>query len=113
MAAVDRQLQWTTGKVAFTGERLEDVIEELNRYITRPLAIRDPALGRTPIGGAFDTRNADAYAEDLTAFFERIASAPSRPPSRNSVCTSYCKRFASAAFRRISTGNFFGFVRLS
>jgi len=81
MVGVERQLQWTLGKVTFNGERLEDVIRDLNRYITRPLEIRDPALRRTPIGGAFDTRNADAYAEDLTEFFgrERIGHAEPEP----------------------------------
>jgi transmembrane sensor len=69
MDAVEQQLQWTTGKVMFAGERLEDVIRELNRYIAHPLTIRDSKLRRTPIGGAFDTQNADAYAEDLTTFF--------------------------------------------
>ncbi len=64
------------GKVTFNGDRLEDVIRELNRHVSRPLVIRDPRLRRTPIGGAFDTHNADAYAEDLTEFFGKDRVGP-------------------------------------
>jgi len=77
LAAAEHRLQWTTGRVTFVGEPLEQVIQELNRYTARPIAIRDSRLRRTPIGGGFDTRNADAYAEDLVKFFgeKRVAAA--------------------------------------
>jgi len=73
---IDRQLRWTTGKVAFEEQPLADVVREVNRYTTRQLVIKDPGIVRTAVGGGFDTRNAEAYAADLVRFFGEKALAP-------------------------------------
>ena len=69
MKEAAKRLRWTSGKVAFEGEGLRYVVDELNRYTTRPLVIRDPDIAGTAVGGGFDTSNADAYARELIRFF--------------------------------------------
>lgn len=61
----DRQLMWTTGTIALEGERLSDVIREVNRYSQRQLVILDPAIAKVPVGGSFRTSDATGFAEDL------------------------------------------------
>jgi transmembrane sensor len=72
---VERRMQWTTGTVTFSGEQLDNVVQELNRYTDRSLVIKDETISRTQLGGTFEVGNAEAYATDLVRFFgaERLA----------------------------------------
>jgi transmembrane sensor len=75
---VDRQLMWKTGRIELNGDPLTDVVHELNRYNRRKLVILDPAISTTAIGGAFNTSNADSYAQHLIRYFgvERLNAEP-------------------------------------
>jgi transmembrane sensor len=68
---VERQLQWTRGKISFTGERLGDVVQELNRYTTHPLTITDDSISDVRVGGAYAVESADAYGQNLVKYFGR------------------------------------------
>jgi transmembrane sensor len=72
---------WTTGKIMFDGEKLWDVVRELNRYNAQQLVILDPAISETTVGGGFDTSRANAYAADLMRFFgaKKLAAVESAP----------------------------------
>jgi transmembrane sensor len=77
-----RALMWTTGKIMFDGEKLGDVVRELNRYTAQRLAILDPSISETSVGGGFDTSRAAAYAADLMRFFgDEKLTAIERPPA--------------------------------
>src|SRR5690606_13157038 len=41
---VGRQTSWLKGQLVFDGAPLGEVVEEMNRYSTRKIAIADPAL---------------------------------------------------------------------
>jgi len=72
---VDRQLMWMTGRIDLEGDRLFDVVREVNRYNGRKLIILDPAISNKAMGGSFSTSDADDYAQGLIRYFgkERIA----------------------------------------
>jgi transmembrane sensor len=63
------KLAWTTGRVMFQGERLSDVVEELNRYNVRQLQITDPDIADLRIGGTFQATDPDGFARALGATF--------------------------------------------
>lgn len=48
---------WTQRRLVFDAASLTEVVEEFNRYNTRPLSIVDPALERFPITGSFSSTN--------------------------------------------------------
>jgi transmembrane sensor len=48
-----RFLGWRSGELHFDDEPLSDVINELSRYTTLHLVLRDASLARTPVGGTF------------------------------------------------------------
>lgn len=78
---VDRQLMWMTGRIDLEGDRLFEVIREVNRYNRRKLIILDPAISNKAMGGSFSTSEADAYAQSLIQYFgeERLAEeSPAR-----------------------------------
>jgi transmembrane sensor len=79
---VQRKLMWTTGKIMFDGEKLSNVVRELNRYNARQLVILDPGISDTSVGGGFDTSRADAYAADLMRFFgeKKLSAVESARP---------------------------------
>jgi transmembrane sensor len=79
---VQRKLMWTTGKIMFDGEKLSNVVRELNRYNSRQLVILDPGISETSVGGGFDTSRADAYAADLMRFFgeKKLSAVDSARP---------------------------------
>ena len=52
-AEIERRLSWQDGYLAFSGEPLNQVVREFNRYSTVKLEIGDPALASVSIGGGF------------------------------------------------------------
>lgn len=50
-------VEWRTGEISFQGDRLDTVVEELNRYLRKPIVIADPHLNALRIGGAFHVDN--------------------------------------------------------
>jgi transmembrane sensor len=66
-AESEKELAWTHGKLILTGERLPEVVRELNRYHRQKVLIADPALERMKIGGTIDPATND-YRVIVRAF---------------------------------------------
>jgi transmembrane sensor len=56
---------WTQRKIAFQGAPLSEVVEEFNRYNTRPLVVADPDLKSTKISGVFSSTDPDSLLRFL------------------------------------------------
>lgn len=66
---ITNRLAWTTGRLMFQGEKLSDVIQEINRYNLRKLQITDADIANLRIGGTFQATDPDGFARALTATF--------------------------------------------
>lgn len=66
---ITSRLAWTTGRLMFQGEKLSDVVEELNRYNQRKLQVTDPDIAELRIGGTFQATDPDGFARALGATF--------------------------------------------
>ena len=66
---IDRKLAWTEGLIIFSGEPLNDVVEEISRYTPIRFVITDPEIGRLRIGGRFKIGETDAMLEVLKTAF--------------------------------------------
>lgn len=64
-----RQLAWRKGLMVFTGEPLEQVIEEVNRYTNLNILIIDAAIADISIGGQFNVGETEALLSVLEASF--------------------------------------------
>ena len=69
MEDITGRLAWTTGRLMFQGEKLSDVIQELNRYNLRQLQITDPDIADLRVGGTFQATDPDGFARALGATF--------------------------------------------
>jgi len=56
-------LGWRSGVVVFNRTTLSDAVAELNRYNEHKLVIVDPVVARIAIGGTFNVRNVEAFAD--------------------------------------------------
>ena len=59
-------LAWHTGILQFDDMRLDEVVEELNRYSETKLVLGDSALGEERISGGFPAGQQEAFARNLT-----------------------------------------------
>jgi transmembrane sensor len=66
---ITSKLAWTTGRLMFQGEKLSDVVEEVNRYNLRKLQISDPDIAELRVGGTFQATDPDGFARALGATF--------------------------------------------
>jgi transmembrane sensor len=66
---ITSKLAWTTGRLMFQGEKLSDVVEEINRYNLRKLQVSDPDIAGLRVGGTFQATDPDGFARALTATF--------------------------------------------
>ena len=64
-AEMDRKLSWRKGMLAFAGEPLSAVVEEVGRYSSVKIDIEDENLRDLPIAGYFKTGEVDALIEAL------------------------------------------------
>jgi transmembrane sensor len=64
----DRATSWRKGKLVFEGERLADVVAEMNRYSRETLEIADPALKDRKVSGVFEPTEGHAFASALEAY---------------------------------------------
>ena len=62
---VERKLEWTDGRIAFSGESLSEAIAEFNRYNQRQLWVADAGIGQLRIGGQFDATDFDGFVKTL------------------------------------------------
>jgi len=65
-----QKLLWREGFIAFAGEPLSAVVEEISRYTDLTIEIRDPALRDTPIGGYFKVGDVEGLFEALEKVFD-------------------------------------------
>ncbi|ULQ45543.1 FecR domain-containing protein [Flagellatimonas centrodinii] len=71
VAAVDpsRALAWREGRLEYLNEPLASAIADINRYASRTILIRDPAVGRLVFSGAVLTDSADVWVQSLPSLF--------------------------------------------
>jgi len=59
-ATIEAVAAWTKRRLVFRDQSLEAVIQEFNRYRTKPLVLDDPALAQLRISGVFDSNDPDS-----------------------------------------------------
>jgi transmembrane sensor len=64
----DRATSWRNGRLIFEGERLADVVAEMNRYSRETLEIADPKLEGRKVSGVFEPTEGHAFAIALQAY---------------------------------------------
>lgn len=69
-----RRLSWLSGQLVFKNERLEQVIEEISRYVPDQIVIDDPDLRDVLISGRFQIGDTDALLEAIEVSFNVQAS---------------------------------------
>lgn len=65
-----RRLTWRQGMLVFSGDRLDSVVREVNRYTTRPIEFSDPSLGELRFGGQFKIGETEALFSALSEGFD-------------------------------------------
>jgi transmembrane sensor len=60
---------WESGQLSFADEPLAQAVERMNRYSQTKFAVGDPAAGRVPISGVFNSDNVDGFVTDVTDVF--------------------------------------------
>lgn len=68
-ADVARATSWRQGHLIFHGDRLEQVLAEVNRYRSKPLRLTDPALGDLRISGVVNTDATHVFVETITTYY--------------------------------------------
>jgi transmembrane sensor len=66
---LQRKMAWQEGYLAFSGEPLSQVIEQVNRYSPMVLELGDPKLASVAIGGRFRIGDLDAVLDALETNF--------------------------------------------
>lgn len=56
---------WTHGELAFRQRRLDDLLDEMNRYSTTRLRLGDPSLAALRVSGSFHAGDQDALVKAL------------------------------------------------
>ena len=62
-------MAWQEGYLAFSGEPLSEVVEQVNRYSPATLELGDPKLASVAIGGRFRIGDLDAVLDVLETNF--------------------------------------------
>ena len=66
---MEKQMAWRDGLLLFTGEALETVVSEINRYSTTKIEIADPAVAQIRIGGQFKVGETEAMLKVFATSF--------------------------------------------
>lgn len=64
-----RSLSWEGGQMVFEDESLPAVVERMNRYAERPLAIGDAGAAQLKVSGVFRAGDTNALVQGLAAAF--------------------------------------------
>ena len=64
-AAMNRELSWRNGVLAYAGEPLGQVVDDVNRYTNVKITLGDPKLSNVRVGGYFEIGKDDAFFEAL------------------------------------------------
>ena len=80
IAAIDpvRSLSWEAGQLVFEDEPLDVVVERMNRYADRPLAVGDAATGDVRISGVFSAGDTEALVQGLVTAFSLEARSEAK-----------------------------------
>jgi transmembrane sensor len=78
-ADITGKLAWTTGRLMFQGEKLSDVVAEINRYNQRKLQVADSNIAELRIGGTFQATDPDGFARALSNTFGIKSQLVSKP----------------------------------
>ena len=65
----ERRFSWISGQLVFRNERLEQVIEEISRYVPARIIIEDSELKDVRISGRFEIGDTDALLEAIEVSF--------------------------------------------
>ncbi|MCJ8269396.1 MAG: FecR domain-containing protein, partial [Psychrosphaera sp.] len=68
---------WTNGLLQFNATPLSQAVAEFNRYLKKPLRIRDKDIGQFQITGSFATKEPEKIIEALTIMFP-LKAVPSK-----------------------------------
>lgn len=69
-AEINRQLSWRRGLLAFAGEPLSEVVQEVSRYTDVLIVFEDSELEQLPIGGYFKAGEVDGLLEAIEQTFD-------------------------------------------
>lgn len=70
-ADADEVSGWTTGRLSFRDEALDDALAEVNRYAIHKIRLDAPAaLGRRPVSGVFNVGDTAAFVAAVSAYFD-------------------------------------------
>lgn len=65
----ERSLSWEGGLLVFIDEPLDIVVQRMNRYAAKPLAVGDAATGRLKISGVFRAGDTESLVQGLALGF--------------------------------------------
>jgi len=59
---------WEKGQIVLNDRALGDAVEQINRYLTTPIAL-DPSVAGLKVSGVFNVQDLDDFVDTLTSFF--------------------------------------------
>jgi transmembrane sensor len=62
---ITSRFAWTNGRLMFQGEKLSDVVDDINRYNQRKLRVTDPDIAGIRIGGSYQATDPEGFAKAL------------------------------------------------
>jgi transmembrane sensor len=65
----DSAIAWREGRLEFADASLNDVVETINRYASRPLVIADPSIASERFSGTVFLRSIDEWIDSLPTVF--------------------------------------------
>jgi transmembrane sensor len=68
----EAETSWTSGRLIFEGDTVESAAAEVSRYSHEKIVIAAPAIGRTPVSGAFNTGDVESFLSALTDLYPVI-----------------------------------------
>jgi transmembrane sensor len=66
---LESRLAWTSGRLEFRGETLDEAVAEFNRYNRRQLQLGDRSLAALRVGGKFNATDPESFAAALASAF--------------------------------------------
>ena len=75
--SVQRVIAWTDGQLMFDNQPLSDIVDEINRYTSKPVRIDDSKAAAMRISGVFKTGDVASFVDIVTRFLPLKAEATS------------------------------------
>ena len=66
---LEQKLAWQQGALVFTGQTLEEALQEIARYTDKKLTIADPSIKGIRVGGHYKTNDIDSLLASLSQGF--------------------------------------------